>query len=117
MVTECEAPITKAELKEWLRRLRSGKYRQRGGQLTDVIEGKRGYCCLGVLAALRVKPSKLSGGYLTKASLGITGSVDDTLAYMLPELVQCELIDLNDNKTMPFELIADIIEHHPEIQP
>lgn len=112
MVTGCKAPITKAEKEEWLKRLRSGMYRQGTGRLTDVRNG-----CLGVLAALRVEPSELRGGLLYAYDLGILTGDNDTKPYMLPEAVQDELVGLNDTEKLPFELIADIIEHHPKIQP
>lgn len=117
MVTGCKAPITKAEKKEWLKRLRSGRYKQGVGSLTDVRNGKREYCCLGVLAALRVEPSELTGGNLYAHNLGIPKGACDAIPHMLPGTAQSELIGLNDVEKMPFELIADIIEHHPEIQP
>ena len=37
--------MKKSVMKQWVKALRSGKYKQTRGQL----RGKRGYCCLGVL--------------------------------------------------------------------
>lgn len=43
--------MDKAELKrKWIEALRSGRYRQTTGRLTD---GEGGYCCLGVLCAIQ----------------------------------------------------------------
>lgn len=43
--------------KEWIRRLKSGYYKQVGGGLCKIdTEGKTvGYCCLGVLTAMAVE--------------------------------------------------------------
>jgi hypothetical protein len=49
--------MTKVEIiQEWIKRLRSGKYKQGNGALcTEDAEGTKSYCCLGVLCELAVE--------------------------------------------------------------
>lgn len=86
--------------KQWVDALRSGKYSQCTGTLTD----GEGYCCLGVLATIRGRLD--DDGYCT--DMCEDGDVD-----VPPEWVDARnprLIHLNDTQGASFNEIADWIE-------
>ena len=84
--------------KEWLKALRSGKYRQADGALCITRNKRNSYCCLGVLA--RVAGAKfhgrvpyldgiqIGGGdqeYLTPGFAGLNPRTQETLGSMNDE--------------------------------
>jgi hypothetical protein len=88
--------ITKAQKHEWVKALRSGKYRQcvrrikNGGRVPS-------YCCLGVARELfpDAKRGRAEAGHISYQ--------------FLDEWEQRKLVNLNDGRT-PFPEIADWIE-------
>lgn len=120
------------EVKEkWLKALRSGEYAQTVGVLaTNLVNGKIGYCCLGVLCELAPGIEKLYD-----CGVGFSNDVTfDREWELLPESVMkwaglesknptisiwdeleakrisCDLAELNDHKRWDFNKIADAIE-------
>lgn len=98
--------LTKEEILEWTKALRSGKYNQTQGQLCD----GNGYCCLGVLAehvygykTNYLKTNQGEGGpnkvyqRFRKESKDLGLDID-------------ELVALNDDDKLDFNSIADYIE-------
>ncbi len=120
------------EIKEkWLKALRSGEYKQGRGYLRKESGDEDRYCCLGVLAK-----ECLGGEWVKKDSLGINfrqlsdsvwvyrdnfsgecrwgsfpKSVTDHLEIKDPEWIDY-LTDMNDNRYMDFDQIADWIERN-----
>lgn len=104
--------MDQALVREWVKALRSGEYRQRHGQL------RRGdaYCCLGVAADVAIKTGK------TPLRWEGDGLNDDRsfLSIRDPDLQdalgingrQNCLTNLNDNEGATFPVIADWIETH-----
>ena len=106
--------------KRWVAALRSGKYEQAQGELFD----GEGYCCLGVMCALRGATKKEMQGHPFPNDLHNFAKVfnlDDATAnyfdtnggeaWQVPyrgEMV--ELADLNDGQRLSFNKIALIIE-------
>ncbi len=84
------------EIKEaWCQALRSGRYRQGGGQL-HCSNGT--HCCLGVLDKEQGRLADSSEAYLSEE--------------LIPMFVQNRLVDLNDDEGKSFGEIADWIEEN-----
>ena len=95
--------LTKAEAKQWLTALRSGKFRQGLGQLKREYYNEYQYCCLGVLCEVI--------SYKNGSSGTIGHHVDgDPIYQLLTGDEQGSLIDLNDTDQASFTQIADYIE-------
>ena len=95
------------EVKEkWVAALRSGKYKQTRGTLKD----KTGYCCLGVLC--EATNSRKWHGYslLPRHIMKKAGLQNECGTYVEYKNGQTLLTDLNDNRKLTFNDIADIIE-------
>lgn len=116
--------MKKTIVKQWVKNLRSGEYAQGRETLKDV-DGK--YCCLGVLADMYSKATKVEwyansnilrareysiegeAGVLANPILnwaGVKGNETDFLQGLVGD---AGLVFINDNG-MPFSKIADIIE-------
>lgn len=118
-----------AELKkEWIDRLRSGRY----DQTTGMLRNNLGFCCLGVLCEVLVDEGRLrrtelgynfveNGSGVTemegtlvpalKNEFGLDIQVDDgreTMPYMIH--LQERLVRMNDSEKKPFAEIADYLE-------
>lgn len=97
--------------KEWLKALRSGKYRQAREMLRTTWNKHNSYCCLGVLA--RVAGAKFYDGVPTLDGMSIgDGDVeylDDGFAG-LSRTTQEKLVKMNDEDGVNFNQIADWIE-------
>ena len=97
-------PMTKAEAREWVEALRSGKYRQGHGVLKDSVgDNNFEYCCLGVECEVHPEQNKAVsvGGFLAS---------DHNTYYRLASPVQTQLVNLNDATRLSFSEIADYIE-------
>lgn len=109
--------------KKWVAALRSGRYKQDGGEL----QGRDGYCCLGVACAVYEEVHgdvlfKGSGGYYTggfldgsyarvREWLGLTskqGCFEDADGF------HNTLVNVNDSSGANFNDIADVIEREPK---
>lgn len=97
-------------LERWVATLRSGEYEQTTGQLCRIDDdGKRTYCCLGVLAAIAgdmqydIDRGTAGGSFL---SLG----VDIRAEYGLTQGDCRDLASWNDEEGLTFNEIADKIE-------
>lgn len=100
-------------LKSWTHALRSGSYRQGKCLLRTPLEDSTySYCCLGVLAQIRLKelgqewpPNDFhdpeTGSYLWEGDLPGLNGLDENIAKTLAEM--------NDDG-IPFSEIADYIE-------
>ncbi len=101
--------ITQETKDGWLKRLRSGKYKQGRG----VLKRNDEYCCLGVLAELLRLPEAPS-------SRGDDGVVEfeGRRTYLrhkhLCSDTQTYLVELNDDECLAFSEIADWIEENVE---
>jgi len=102
---------------EWLKALRSGKYKQGNGCLRD---GQDNFCCLGVLADIHpdlewgehpiVNISK-DIAYIEAIHKGRNSRMGDYISYDILEAgIQGELASLNDDANYSFEELADFIE-------
>lgn len=105
-------PLTRAEYVEWIKALRSGKYKQGTGKLR--LFGC--YCCLGVLA--EIKGSLDHNGMFMHNPNSLIGVSEDgcTVYHYLPMgepngigLTQNTLMEMND-RGKSFDEIADFIE-------
>jgi hypothetical protein len=110
--------------KKWLKELRSGKYPQAQGCLREVeygeydfekdetlVEGVKGFCCLGVLCDIAVK----DGAAPWDSDYGISSDDGEPPKQMLDYLglddeMVAHLIDMNDSQGADFNEIADEIE-------
>lgn len=111
---------------EWVRRLRSGQYRQ--GRFD--LNSEAGFCCLGVLCEIAADEGVVTRvpdvGQLDTMTVGYQGRKDyaaetaglpdsvqewSGLSGSLPEAGGQRLSSLNDNR-VPFTEIADIIERN-----
>lgn len=107
-------PAVKAE---WLKRLRSGAYKQGKKCLRN---DKDEYCCLGVLVSCLVDKWELhEDSHLYFPVVNVTNGfvtdgfyVPDDLAMQIDidMMVQGDLADKNDRKDWSFSQIADYIE-------
>lgn len=104
--------------REWLKALRSGKYKQTTGELFD---GK-GFCCLGLLCKVNGISNKKMLNELLPQHIGFgnditpdageywTGDHQSFAWSVLQGGKLTPLSELNDDKSWSFEKIADIIE-------
>jgi hypothetical protein len=87
--------------KQWVKALRSGKYKQGTGQLSRGRGKSATYCCLGVL-------NKIAGtrfkGYLADLSDG------DGQPRLLTFNRQIDLQDMNDEQGLSFKEIANYVQ-------
>lgn len=94
----------------WVKALRSGKYEQGRGSLSDRLGNERGErnCCLGVVCRIARAPRSQwqDQGVLTDFDAG--AELMDALGLTCAE--QSQLTHLNDQVKLPFEEIADLIE-------
>lgn len=112
--------MKKSVAKEWVKTLRSGKYKQGKGKLRHA--GR--YCCLGVLCEIAVKE-----GVTDRCSKGYVGTSNIYYNMTLPPAVitwgeiasSTEplgqpgvnlLAVMNDTYELSFSVIADVIEKH-----
>ena len=108
-------------VREWIKDLRSGKYKQGKGALKTVnFDGSIGYCCLGVACLtahrLNIRASKrenpadnLAGdGYPGSWLKKLLGSVNPELTFTPEFHTTCSLA--NDHFDKSFEDIADALE-------
>lgn len=114
--------LTKLQ-KEWLKALRSGRYKQIQNELCNVRTG--GYCCLGVAGRVcGIPKAKLVGvgdlgdhDYLEVAQTKLRLR-DSSGQLANPYEVSCKvythLTVLNDKAKLSFKEIADYIEENPE---
>ena len=102
--------------KEWVAKLRSGKYKQGKGTLrcipytsTDIH-----YCCLGVMCLVKAKMCKQSvEKVFISQKLEIGALSDATLKWaMLDKEIQKKLTDMNDISGCSFRSIASYIERY-----
>ncbi len=107
-MTELTLEQMKANRKAWVEALRSGKYQQTTGTLTD----QEGYCCLGVACLVAGKSDSdiESEGTLNRlndvrAFYGLRGSDGD--------FDGSSLVWLNDDAQKSFAEIAAVIESEP----
>jgi len=91
------ARLTTSECKQWIKDLRSGKYKQCRFRLKAVNQYGSYFCCLGVLKETQGKPQLFDR------------SVQLLDTEVLPEDVQYILTCMNDSRT-PFSEIANHIE-------
>lgn len=107
-------PLRPENKDRWLKALRSGKYPQASGYLYN--KNQRGYCCIGVYAAINGWKNPIGFGYeITKDGDAIqnNGQAEELQFYLFPiELTEHEvntLMRLND-RGVDFPSIADYIE-------
>ena len=94
---------------EWVKALRSGKYKQGNGRLRDGDT----FCCLGVLCDIGTKKAWASNGaYCGLAGDKRTGFLPHTISNLagLSDYTQNVLSSLNDCAGSSFNEIADWIE-------
>ena len=93
--------MNKANVRKWVKALRSGKYKQCRGRLFD----GRGYCCLGIVEKLAgVKPY----GFVLEQGAREWLGVDEHN----PKIGGLEASFLNDRENLTFPQIADRIEKY-----
>jgi hypothetical protein len=90
-------------LKQWVRALRSGKYKQCKARLRTIEpNGDKSFCCLGVLADVSKKPIETNAGLIFD-----TMSLKDVTGVSINQQV---LTQMNDRDDITFPEIADYIE-------
>lgn len=105
---------------EWVRALRSGKYNQIRAELTSHNdEGKRGYCCLGVLCRVAGLPLARIEGLCDLDEKPAVRKVRDLagLGRDFRGELQQKLAKLNDDDELTFPEIADWIEANVPVEP
>jgi hypothetical protein len=105
---------------KWLEALRSGEYKQ----ATQVLQNRRGYCCLGVLCRavgaefqeLHSDDDRYYDNVPVLDGINLANGDDGELSRSflrragLTEENQTRLIDMNDTEKASFLLIAEYIE-------
>jgi len=92
---------------EWVKELRSGKFKQGRGKL----KRDDSYCCLGVLCEISKQEYKNDHGFLSYEIQTWAGMHTNT-GYL--KGLDTSLIRLNDGMVFTFDKIADIIEENWE---
>ena len=95
--------MTLEQKRKWVAALRSGRYRQGHGKITNKSHGQTYYCCLGVAKELFGLPSPKGAGKNAGMPHGLPYSF---LSYRC----QSRLMSLNDDERWSFAAIADYIE-------
>ncbi len=115
-----DVAVTREQLDEWIKALRSGEYKQTNSQLVyrDTVNGEVGYCCLGVYGRLNGGTEDLSQGWMTfEGVTSSTGELEPQVAYipgaLMAKSAQSFLAGLNDGQGLSFEEIANIAETLP----
>lgn len=100
----------KANVKKWVKALRSGKFKQCYERLFD---GKR-YCCLGVACVLAgMKPNKYNSfGNSASSFLPLEARKWLGIKRSDPRIGERGAVTLNDGLGFTFKQIADEIEEH-----
>lgn len=114
--------MNKANVRKWVKALRSGKYKQVVSRLAgnDVdSKGKEyyGYCCLGVVCEIAKVKYAPSRGHLPKDAqdwLGVDSADPIIYTGIDREIgpVDISATNLNDEKEFSFKKIATLIEKH-----
>jgi len=108
--------MDKAVKQDWTAALRSGDYKQGGGN----FKKENLYCCLGVLCEvhpeLTLEPKESGAGWETK--LGSKGYFrkPELIALRLSDTHQNLLVSMNDARDPFFEIADWIDEHVPTTQ-
>ena len=106
-----------SKINEFIKELRSGKYKQSRGQLSKIKDGERCYCALGVLQVMyndahslpwNDEDSELSTPISNVSKWSGIDFEKDTLQY--GGYCNEKIYELNDDHELSFEEIADIIE-------
>lgn len=107
--------MKKAIADQWVKALRSGKYKQGQGKLYR--DGNDSYCCLGVLCKISGRPWNKSGETLADAPQVVEwAGIGDTRPFVDgTSLIGIGLITLNDAGVglvgpLTFDEIADVIQ-------
>lgn len=113
---------------EWVRRLRSGDYKQGMAYLRRTDDT---YCCLGVLCEIAVEQNVIpeptntnsfledsyyaygvgNTGVLPKVVMAWAGLDDSVPDVYIPEFGRVSLAGLNDGEGYTFDQIADVIDN------
>ena len=105
--------LKEEHIKQWCDALRSGKYKQ----TTGTLQGRQGYCCLGVACELFIpKGQKMRGpdGCL-QGGMPTTSTQPNAPEWLMPLVEDCSnlmgkyLPGLNDGGST-FNQIADVLE-------
>lgn len=100
--------------KDWVRALRSGKYKQTNNRLKRMDPDE--YCCLGVACDVSGFGKWVNHGYSNYYRIGDTKGAGSKLAYKVRKALgistkfEARLIELNDVESYGFPEIADAIE-------
>lgn len=108
------------EFEEWINDLENGKFEQVYGCLTrDAGEGKKGYCCLGVLAQKHMQVFKNADSpsgysykpYIEDSSRFMSTYLNDNKGktYLIDGNLQDILSNLNDSGDYDFKKIAKFL--------
>ena len=114
-----DAAVTREQLDEWIKALRSGEYKQTNSQLVyKQLDGEVGYCCLGVYGRLNGGTEDLNQGWMTfEGTIDSAGELEPQVAYIpngiMTRLAQSFFAGLNDGQGLSFEEIANIAEKLP----
>lgn len=102
------------KVKEYIKELRSGKYKQSTGQLSEINpSGERCYCALGVL---QVMYNDAHGLEWDRSDDDLSTPMSDDVKrwsgidYDLNYLDDYKIYEMNDDLEMSFEEIADALE-------
>jgi len=121
-------PINKRAMKQWIKALRSGKYKQGSGRLVRLVQrGGEEYCCMGVACEIFMTTKK--GKSVLKKDSGRYIYGADRESYGMPVCVSKwlgldrgehsddvktkhtdSIVNWNDNLNMTFNQIADELE-------
>lgn len=106
--------MNKPFIKEWVKALRSGEFKQIQGQL----QTRDGFCCLGVACRI-AGDAGLFNFSLSKKSGRLHGAYLPAEMHCFVNLGRAmfdNLITLNDNKDFNFNQIADYIEEKANLK-
>jgi hypothetical protein len=101
--------------KEWVKALRSGKYKQTKNVLYEA--DRNAFCCMGVACDISgVSPEKWHGSDYTVLPLEVQEKLNLSSDYgsFLDEEDDTSLVMFNDILGYSFDQIADIIESEPK---
>ena len=109
--------MDKKLVREWVKNLRSGKFRQGKDALVRFYHKRYSFCCLGVACY----PSAKTMNGILETNISLVSGDNFTAKLKDPDLMkrlgvtpkrQEKLIEMNDDEGYSFNKIADWIEKH-----
>lgn len=114
-VKSCTRAQKRANIRKWVKALRSGKYKQGRRQLrSGTKKDGYSYCCLGVACEVLGVRYRSKNGTLPAEAMAMLGVKNCQGKYTPGDLSLRSLVMDNDHRRESFKQIAKIIESRPK---